>query len=136
MRIALYGPFMFELAAGLRENRANEVQLFLDEETLPRSLLDEPLVRDPSFVRIGPWATRRAILRPRGAPITRALAEQQIGIEAILQKDPPTEEDDARIMIVTKPARESSLNEVLDHLRPLPYTRDGSVHMRVAQFED
>ena len=80
MRIALYGPFMFELAAGLRENRANEVQLFLDEEALPRSLLDEPLVRDSSFVRIGPWATRRAILRPRGAPITRALAEFDVAL--------------------------------------------------------
>lgn len=70
------------------------------------------------------------------AEITRALADQQIGIEAILQKDPPTEEDDARVMIVTKPARESRLTQVLDHIRALPYARDGIVHMRVAQFED
>ena len=42
MRIALYGPFMFELAAGLKENPSNNVRLFLDEETLPRSLLAEP----------------------------------------------------------------------------------------------
>ena len=70
------------------------------------------------------------------AEITRALADQQIGIEAILQKDPPSAEDDARVMIVTKPARESRLTQVLDHLRALPYTRKGIVHMRVAQFED
>jgi glycosyltransferase involved in cell wall biosynthesis len=80
MRIALYGPFMFELAAGLRENPSNNVRLFLDEETLPRSLLAEPQIHDPGFVRIGPWATRRAILRPRGAPITRALAEFDVAL--------------------------------------------------------
>jgi glycosyltransferase involved in cell wall biosynthesis len=80
MRIALYGPFLFELAMGLRENPANDVQLFLDEETLPRSLLDEPQIQDSGFVRIGPWATRRAILRPRGAPITRALAEFDVAL--------------------------------------------------------
>jgi glycosyltransferase involved in cell wall biosynthesis len=78
MRIALYGPFMFELAAGLRENPANDVQLFLDEETLPRSLLDEPLIHDPGFVRIGPWATRRSVMWPRTAPITRLLAESDV----------------------------------------------------------
>ena len=75
MRIALYGPFMFQLAVGLRENPANDVRLFLDEDTLPRSLLDEPLSHDPGFVRIGPWATRRAVMRPRTAPITRLLGE-------------------------------------------------------------
>lgn len=75
MRIALYGPFMFQLAVGLRENPANDVQLFLDEETLPRSLLDEPLIHDSGFVRIGPWASRSAVLWPRTAPITRLLAE-------------------------------------------------------------
>jgi glycosyltransferase involved in cell wall biosynthesis len=63
------------LATGLRENPSNDVQLFLDEETLPRSLLDEPLIHDPGFVRIGPWATRSAVLWPRTAPIARLLAE-------------------------------------------------------------
>ena len=80
MRIALYGPYMFELAVGLRENPSNDVRLFLDEETLPRSLLAEPQIHDPGFVCIGPWATRRAILRPRGAPITRALAEFDVAL--------------------------------------------------------
>ena len=80
MRIALYGPFMFQLAVGLRENSANDVQLFLDEETLPRSLLDEPLVNDSSFAHVGPWATRTAIMRPRTAPITRLLAEFDVAL--------------------------------------------------------
>jgi glycosyltransferase involved in cell wall biosynthesis len=80
MRIALYGPYMFELAVGLRENPSNDVRLFLDEETLPRSLLAEPQIHDSGFVRIGPWANRRAILRPRGAPITRVLAEFDVAL--------------------------------------------------------
>ena len=80
MRIALYGPYMFELAVGLRENPSNDVRLFLDEETLPRSLLAEPQIHDSGFVRIGPWANRRAILMPGGAPITRALAEFDVAL--------------------------------------------------------
>ncbi len=71
---------MFQLAVGLRENSANDVQLFLDEETLPRSLLDEPLVNDSSFAHVGPWATRTAIMRPRTAPITRLLAEFDVAL--------------------------------------------------------
>ncbi|SVE28464.1 uncharacterized protein METZ01_LOCUS481318, partial [marine metagenome] len=47
MRIALYGPYMFELAAGLRENPENDVRLFLDEATMPRSLLSESALEDP-----------------------------------------------------------------------------------------
>ena len=80
MRIALYGPYMFGLAVGLRENPSNDVRLFLDEETLPRSLLGEPEIHDPNFVCVGPWATRRAILRPSSAPVTRALAEFDVAL--------------------------------------------------------
>jgi homoserine dehydrogenase len=70
------------------------------------------------------------------AEITRDLAELEIGIEAILQKDPPTAEDDARVIIITKPVREARLVEALDHIRALPYAREGLVHLRVAEFED
>lgn len=70
------------------------------------------------------------------AEITGMLAELEISIEAILQKDPEEGGDDAFIIIVTKPVREGRLMEALDHIRALPYTREGVVHMRVAQFED
>lgn len=102
----------------------------------PDELTDEPILGKEDFECGHYFRVQVADQIGVLAEITRALADQQIGIEAILQKDPPTEEDDARVMIVTKPARESSLNEVLDHIRSLPYTRDGIVHMRVAQFED
>ncbi|GAB3683495.1 homoserine dehydrogenase [Salinisphaera aquimarina] len=102
----------------------------------PDELTDEPILGSENFECGHYFRVQVADQIGVLAEITRALADQQIGIEAILQKDPPTEEDDARVMIVTKPARESSLNKVLDHIRALPYTRDGIVHMRVAQFED
>ncbi len=80
LRIALFGPFMFEFAAGLRDETGHEVHLFLDAATLPRSLAHEPLIRDPTFATIGPWATRSAILSPRRAPITRELAAYDVSV--------------------------------------------------------
>lgn len=70
------------------------------------------------------------------AKITGLLAEMEISIEAILQKDPESDGDDALIIIVTKPVLEKRLMEALDDIRALPFTREGIVHMRVAEFED
>ncbi|ROO30315.1 homoserine dehydrogenase [Salinisphaera orenii MK-B5] len=102
----------------------------------PDQITHEPILTEPDFECGHYFRVQVADQIGVMAEITRALAEQQIGIEAILQKDPPTAEDDARVMIVTKPARERRLMKVLDHIRSLPYTREGLVHMRVAQFED
>ncbi|ERJ19947.1 homoserine dehydrogenase [Salinisphaera shabanensis T35B1] len=102
----------------------------------PDEITDEPIVGSDDFVCGHYFRVQVADQIGVMAEITRALADQQIGIEAILQKDPPTEEDDARVMIVTKAAREGQLMKVLDHIRSLPYAREGIVHMRVAQFED
>jgi len=74
MRIGLYGPFLFELAVGLKEHTAHEVCLFLDKKTMPRSLREESQLADRSFIRLGDWETRQAILCPRVAPITRELS--------------------------------------------------------------
>lgn len=70
------------------------------------------------------------------AELTRLLADMEIGIEAILQKDPPTAEDDARVIIITKSVREGVLMDALEHIQSLPTTRKGVVHLRVAEFED
>ena len=80
MRIALYGHFMFQLAAGLRENTEHEVHLFLDSETIPTCLRDEPLLGDPSFATSAPWVGRREIFRPGDAEITRRLADHDVAI--------------------------------------------------------
>ena len=80
VKIALYGPYMFELAIGLRENPANNVRLFLDDQSIPRSLLEEPLLKDQNFVEIGPWATRKAILNPKRAQITKSLSGYDVAL--------------------------------------------------------
>lgn len=68
--------------------------------------------------------------------ITGLLAEHDISIEAILQKDPENTGDDALIIIVTKPVVEGHLMAFFDDINALPFTREGLVHMRVAEFED
>lgn len=80
MKIALYGPYMFELAAGLRENSENDVRLFLDEATMPRSLLSESVLQDPRLVEVGPWLSRRAILRPSSSEIARRLRDFDVAL--------------------------------------------------------
>jgi glycosyltransferase involved in cell wall biosynthesis len=80
MRIALYGHFMYELAVGLRENPDNDVQLFLDSSTLPTCIRDEPLLHDPTFVKVAPWVTHREIFRPKNAEITEHLAGFDVAI--------------------------------------------------------
>src|SRR5699024_8670268 len=70
------------------------------------------------------------------AEITRLLAEEDISIESILQKDPTGEGEDASIIILTKPVREGRLTEVLEQIQQLSYCRQGIVHLRVAEFED
>lgn len=70
------------------------------------------------------------------AKITGLLADLEISIESILQKDPESDGDDALIIIVTKPVLEQRLVKALGHIRELPFTRAGIVHIRVAEFED
>ncbi|MDG2426895.1 MAG: glycosyltransferase [Acidimicrobiales bacterium] len=80
MKIALFGPFMFELAVGLRQNEDNEVRLFLDSRTIPTGLRDEPLLNDPEFAAIAPWVGKREILRPADAEITQLLSRFDVAI--------------------------------------------------------
>ena len=70
------------------------------------------------------------------ARITGLLAEMEISIEAILQKDPETDGEDAIIIIVTKPVIERQFLRALDQIRAATFAREGIVHMRVAAFED
>src|SRR5699024_10012318 len=68
------------------------------------------------------------------AEITRLLAEMDISIESILQKDPTGDTDDASIIILTKPVREGRLTDALQQIQALDYCRDGIVHLRAAEF--
>ncbi|SVE41777.1 uncharacterized protein METZ01_LOCUS494631, partial [marine metagenome] len=78
--IALYGPYLFELAVGLRENPTNNVRLFLDESSLPRSVLTEPLLHDRSFAEIGRWITRKTILRPNSSELAKRFDDFDVAL--------------------------------------------------------
>ena len=80
MDIALYGPYLFELAVGLRENPTNNVRLFLDESSLPRSVLTEPLLHDRSFAEIGRWITRKTILRPNSSELAKRFDDFDVAL--------------------------------------------------------
>lgn len=102
----------------------------------PDQISDEPIL-GPADFDCGHYFRIQVADEPGVmAEITGLLAELEISIEAILQKDPEEDGTDAFIIIVTKPVREGRLMEALDHIRALPYAREGVVHMRVAQFED
>ena len=80
MKIALYGHFMYQLAVGLRESTDNEVKLFLDSETVPNCLSDEPLLYDKSFAFVEPWVSHREIIRPARSRLAREMATCDIAI--------------------------------------------------------
>ncbi len=66
--------------------------------------------------------------------ITSILAEFDISIEAILQKEP--REDDATIAIITSQVTEQRFNDALTKLRALPFVREGLSRFRVEHFDD
>lgn len=82
MKIALYGPMTVNLAAGLVKLGCDSVTLYLDDRTvaLRYAFRDHPLITNRSTCKIGPWASRSAILAPHNAPITRELAKHDFAI--------------------------------------------------------
>jgi glycosyltransferase involved in cell wall biosynthesis len=80
MRVALYGNFMFQLATGLREVSDFDIQVFINEPTIPHCLADEPGLADPDFAQVGSWESGREILRPGSARLTERLREFDVAI--------------------------------------------------------
>jgi homoserine dehydrogenase len=65
--------------------------------------------------------------------ITGILAEADISIEAILQKEPKGKED-ATLAIITSVVSEQRFNAALAKLQALAFVRPGSTHLRVEHF--
>jgi len=80
MRVALYGNFMFQLAMGLREVSDFDVQVFINEPTIPHCLADEPSLDDPEFAQVDGWESGGEILRPGQARLTERLREFDVAI--------------------------------------------------------
>ena len=69
--------------------------------------------------------------------ITSILAELDISIEAILQKEPQTRsggKDDATVAIITSNVAEHRFGAALEKLMALKQVRPGSTHLRVEHF--
>ena len=67
--------------------------------------------------------------------ITAILAEHEISVEAILQRE-PREEEDATLAIITSVVREQKFNEALAQMQKLPFVRAGVSRFRVEHFND
>jgi homoserine dehydrogenase len=65
--------------------------------------------------------------------ITSILAELDISIEAILQKEPKGKED-AMVAIITSTVSEHRFRAALENLLALKFVRPGSTHLRVEHF--
>jgi len=104
-----------------------------------------PLGYDPSAVQEQPLVPMREVecahyvrLRVADTPgvlkaITSILAELDISIEAILQKEPKGKED-AMVAIITSVVAEKRFGEALQKLLALKVVRPGSSHLRVEHF--
>lgn len=66
--------------------------------------------------------------------ITSILAESDISIEAILQKE-PGENEDATLAIITSEIPEHRCNGALERMLKLPFVREGASRLRVEHFE-
>ncbi len=70
------------------------------------------------------------------AKVTGELAELDINIEAIIQKEPAVDGADVPVIILTDEARESSIEAALARIKALPFVREGITRLRVETFDD
>ncbi|TDU31112.1 homoserine dehydrogenase [Panacagrimonas perspica] len=66
--------------------------------------------------------------------ITGTLAESDISIEAILQKE-PREHEDATVALITSAVKESKFDAAMQRLLALPFVREGASRIRVEHFK-
>jgi len=66
--------------------------------------------------------------------LTTILADADISVEAILQKEPEDHED-ARIAIITSVISGSRFDAALERIRALPFVRPDMSRLRVEHFE-
>ena len=66
--------------------------------------------------------------------ITGVLAESDISIEAILQKE-PRDHEDATVALITSQVREGRFDAAMQRLLALPFVREGASRIRVEHFK-
>ncbi|NNC23334.1 homoserine dehydrogenase [Salinisphaera sp. USBA-960] len=104
----------------------------------PDQISNEP-IRDRSDFECGHYL-RVQVADQAGvmAAMTEVLADLDISIDAILQKDLPASngEGDAHVIVITKSAREGNVLAALERIEAFEFAYAGSMHLRVAHFED
>lgn len=65
------------------------------------------------------------------ADVTRILADQDISIEAILQKEAPEDETDIPVIILTHRVKEGRMNEAIARIEALPAIKRPVARIRV-----
>lgn len=70
------------------------------------------------------------------ATVTGELAELDINIEAIIQKEPASDGADVPVIILTDVVKESRILAALKRIEELPFVRDGITRLRVEHFDD
>ncbi len=85
----------------------------------PDSLVDLPIL-PMEQVETAYYLRMRAADRPGVlAEVTRILGDQGISIEAMLQKEPPTEEEGATIIMLTQKVVEKNMNQAIEQIQRL-----------------
>lgn len=98
------------------------------------SLVPLPAATPDTFVSA--WYLRLAVADEPGVlrAITSILAEADISIEAILQKE-PEEDQDATLAILTSEISGRTCDEALARMTALPFVREGATRIRVEHLE-
>ena len=86
---------------------------------------------------VGAWYLRLRVADQTGVlrAITAILAELEISVEAILQKEPRAG-DDARLALITSAVDEARCERALLRIRELPFVRGPTSRLRVETFAD
>ncbi len=102
----------------------------------PDSLADVKILQQDDF-ESAYFLSLNAIDRPGVlADVTRILADLQISIEAILQKEPPSNEDTVPVIILTQETREQYMNEALSRIEALDAIPRPVKRIRVEHLHD
>ncbi len=97
----------------------------------PEAIADLPILPSEAF-ETSFYLRMRAKDQPGVlAEITRIMAEQRISIEAFLQKEPPEDETEATVIMLTQRVREGAMNEAIRRIEALDVITDRVTRIRM-----
>ncbi|MCC6202394.1 MAG: homoserine dehydrogenase [Gammaproteobacteria bacterium] len=101
----------------------------------PDALTDVPIL-EPGAIETGYYLRMHALDKPGVlAEVTRILAEQQISIEAISQREPLADEDVVPVIIITQRIREAAMNAAIARIEALPSVSGPVTRLRLEHLE-